>query len=125
MDLSPFFKSMIQQDTTAVVICDTAHRIIYMNPAAKDCYAKYGGGALVGKCLLDCHNQKSNEMIVKVVRWFAADSSHNRVHTFYNEKQAKDVYMIALRDDRGTLIGYYEKHEFRRPDDEPFYRLDG
>ena len=23
------------------------------------------------------------------------------------------VYMVALRDDSGTLIGYYEKHEYR------------
>ena len=25
----------------------------------------------------------------------------------------KDVYMIALRDDGGKLIGYHEKHEYR------------
>ena len=29
-----------------------------------------------------------------------------------NEKQNKDVYMVALRD-VGKLIGYYEKHEYR------------
>jgi hypothetical protein len=34
-------------------------------------------------------------------------------NTFYNEKQNKDVYMVALRDDTGELIGYYEKHEYR------------
>ena len=36
----------------------------------------------------------------------------NIVYTFHNEKQNKDVYMVALRDD-GELIGYYEKHEYR------------
>ena len=30
-----------------------------------------------------------------------------------DDKENKDVYMIALRDDDGTLIGYYEKHEYR------------
>ena len=43
---------------------------------------------------------------------FAADESHNIVYTFHNEKQNKDVYMVALRD-KGKLIGYYEKHEYR------------
>ncbi len=35
------------------------------------------------------------------------------VYTFRNEKEKKDVYMVALRDDDGGLIGYYEKHEYR------------
>lgn len=35
------------------------------------------------------------------------------IYTFYNEKQNKDVYMIALRDETNKLIGYYEKHEYR------------
>ena len=43
---------------------------------------------------------------------FASDESHNIVYTFHNEKQNKDVYMVALRED-GRLIGYYEKHEYR------------
>lgn len=52
------------------------------------------------------------EKIKQVVEWFATDESHNLVYTFHNEKQNKDVYMVALRDN-GKLIGYYEKHEFR------------
>ena len=32
------------------------------------------------------------------------------------EKENKDVYMVALRDDSGALIGYYEKHEYRNPE---------
>ena len=30
-----------------------------------------------------------------------------------DDEENKDVYMVALRDDDGTLIGYYEKHEYR------------
>ena len=41
-----------------------------------------------------------------------ANESHNIVYIFHNEKQNKDVYMVALRDE-GKLIGYYEKHEYR------------
>lgn len=46
---------------------------------------------------------------------------HNRMYTFYNEKENKDVYMVALRDEQGELIGYYEKHEYRnREQGEPY-----
>ena len=50
------------------------------------------------------------------------DESHNIVYTFHNEKQNKDVYMVALRDD-GKLIGYYEKHEYRNTETMKQYEL--
>ena len=74
--------------------------------------AKPGGDKLIGKSLLDCHNTESRDKILQVVDWFAADESHNIVYTFHNEKQNKDVYMVALKDE-GKLIGYYEKLEYR------------
>ena len=121
-NLSTYFKSILEQDTAAVVICNLQHEIIYMNPAAVTNYAKWGGDRLIGKSLLDCHNHESVESIKKVVEWFAADESHNIVYTFHNEKQNKDVYMVALRDN-GRLIGYYEKHEYRNPETMKRYDL--
>ena len=112
-DLSKYFKSIIDQDRCAVVICNLAHGIIYMNPAAVERYAKRGGDALVGQNLLSCHSPQSAEQIKKVVAWFGESPAHNIIHTFRNEKENKDVYMVALRDEDGTLIGYYEKHEYR------------
>lgn len=123
MEISVFFKSIIDQDTSAVVICDTEHKIIYMNPTACKRYSKRGGASLVGKSLLDCHNADSNNNIIRVTDWFKADKSHNIVHTYYNEKENKDVYMVALRDENDDLIGYYEKHEYRSRDSEPFYNI--
>lgn len=124
MELSPFFKSVLEQDRASVVICDLQHTIIYMNPAAVANYAKRGGAALVGRCLLDCHNAQSGTMINRVVAWFGVRKENNLVHTFYNVKQNKDVYMVALRDDAGTLIGYYEKHEYRDRETMPLYQMD-
>lgn len=111
MNLEPYFKSVLEQDRAAVVICDLTHTIIYVNPAARERYKKHG--ELLGKSLLDCHNAHSNELILRVLEWFAADKSHNIVYTFHNEKENRDVYMVALRNERGKLIGYYEKHEYR------------
>ena len=55
MELGAYFKSIIDQDRAAVVICSLDHKIIYMNPAAAANYHKYGGAELLGKSLLDCH----------------------------------------------------------------------
>lgn len=107
-----YFKSIIEQDEAAVVICNLKHEIIYMNPAAVKSYAKRGGEKLLGRSLLACHNEESVQKIQQVVEWFLADKNHNMIYTGYNEKQNKDIYMVALRDG-DTLIGYYEKHEFR------------
>ena len=133
-DLNAYFKSVIDQDREAVVICDLDHTILYMNPAAVVDYGKYGGAAVVdygkyggaallGKSLLNCHNPHSVEAIRKVVEWFAADASHNIVYTYYNPKHVRDVYMVALRDEDGTLIGYYEKHDSRKAETMKQYDL--
>ena len=98
MELNAYFKSLVDQDRAAVVICDLEHTIIYMNPAAIASYAKHGGAALLGKSVLTCHNPQSRQTIQRVIDWFAADKNHNLVYTYHNVKQNKDVYMVALRD---------------------------
>lgn len=122
-DLNAYFKSIIDQDREAVVICDLDHTILYMNPAAVVDYKKYGGASLLGKSLLNCHNPHSVEAIRKVVEWFAADASHNIVYTYHSAKHDRDVYMVALRDASGTLIGYYEKHDSRKAETMKQYDL--
>lgn len=107
MELSVFFKSVLEQDRAPIVICDLEHTIIYMNPSAVKRY-----GDLSGKSLRACHNEKSNEIIDRVIARFSESEENNIVFTYHNEKENKDVYMVALRDG-GKLIGYYEKHEYR------------
>ncbi len=117
-----YFKSIIEQDRSPIVICNLQHEIIYMNPAAVKRYEKRGGKNLIGQNLLDCHNEESKEKVKQVVDWFAASSENNLVYTFYNETENKDVYMSALREE-GKLIGYYEKHEFRNRETMKFYDM--
>ena len=114
-------KSVLEQDRASIVLCDLNHTIVYMNPSAKVRYEKRGGAELVGKSLLDCHNEKSCEMIEKIVSWFAESSANNMIYTYHNEKENKDVYMVALRDNTGNLIGYYEKHEIRNRETSKMY----
>ena len=123
IDLNQVYKSVLEADSAAVVICDLEHKMIYMNPAAIKRYEKWGGAALLGRSLLDCHNEKSRELICKVVEWFQASKDNNLVYTSYNEKENKDVYMVALRDDSGELIAYYEKHEYRNRETMKMYDM--
>lgn len=124
IDLNQVYKSVLEADRAAVVICDLDDRIIYMNPAAIRRYEKWGGGALLGKSLLDCHNENSGKMIHKMVEWFRASKDNNLVYFSYNEKENKDVYMVALRDEDGELIAYYEKHEYRNRETMKMYDME-
>lgn len=120
-ELYPYFRGLLEADASAVVICSLEHEIIYMNPTAIERYAKWGGEALLGKSLLDCHGPGSGEAIQKIVDWFRKSRQNNVIYTSYNEKENKDVYMVALRDGDGGLIGYYEKHAHRNRETKDFY----
>lgn len=121
--LYPYLKSIIDTDRSAVVVCNLQHKIIYMNPAAAERYKKRGGAELLGKSLLDCHTPASRERIEQVLSWFRESDTHNIIYTFYNEKENKDVYMVALRDTDNCLIGYYEKHEYRNRETDSLYHF--
>ena len=117
--LHQLFKSILEQDTAPVVVCDLQSYIVYMNPAAIRQYH----GDLTGRNLKACHNRESNEKIDRVLEWFYESKEHNIVFTYYDAKKNKDVYMVALRDNGGNLIGYYEKHEYRTPESKSPYQL--
>ena len=104
--LNKLFKSILEQDTAPIVVCDMDSIIVYMNPSAIERYHK----DLTGSNLKDCHNTKSNEMIEKVLAWFGESHDNNIIYTYHNDKENKDVYMVAIRDYDKNLIGYYEKH---------------
>ncbi|MEE1187128.1 MAG: PAS domain-containing protein [Acutalibacteraceae bacterium] len=119
MNLSAFFKSVIDADTKSVVICDLEHIVVYMNPAALSRYKI----DLTGKSIKSCHNADSNEKIDRVVAWFLQSKDNNIVYIAHKDKDNRDVYMIALRDDEGELIGYYEKHEYKNKETKKMYDI--
>lgn len=119
MNISSFFKGVIDSDTAPVVICDLEHTVVYMNPVAISRYRT----DLTGKSLKACHNAESGAKIDRVVAWFAKSKDNNIVYTSRNDKENKDVYMVALRDATGELIGYYEKHEYRNQETAELYKM--
>ncbi len=119
MNLNSFFKSIIDADSAPVVICDLEHTVKYMNPSA---VARYKVD-ITGKSIKSCHNAESNEKIDRVVAWFSKNRENNIVYISHNDKENRDVYMVALRNDNGELIGYYEKHEYRNKETAELYYM--
>lgn len=118
-NMEQYFKSIIDQDTAPIVVCDLDSTIIYMNTASIKRYH----GDLTGRNLKTCHNEDSNAKIDRVLEWFTKSKNNNIVYTSRNDKENKDVYMVALRDENGALMGYYEKHEYRNRETVELYDI--
>ena len=119
MNINTFFKSVIDADKAPVVICDLEHTVVYMNPASVRHYRI----SIIGKNIKSCHNAESNEKIDRVVAWFKESKENNVVYISHKDKDNRDVYMVALRDDDGQLICYYEKHEYRNKETAELYAM--
>lgn len=91
-----------------LVFVDTDHIIRFMNKSAIENYSKWGGEELIGKSLLDCHNETSCANIHEV---FAA-MLNGEDERFISENQRRRVYMRAVRAEDGALLGYYERYEW-------------
>ncbi len=88
-----------------VVFVDTGHVIRYMNKAAVAHYDD--GAALLGRSVLDCHNANSQRQIIEILA--AMQTGENERLITDNEKER--IFMRAVRDANGALLGYYERYE--------------
>jgi DUF438 domain-containing protein len=88
-----------------VLFADTGHTTRYMNKAAIAHYKE--GTALIGRSLFDCHNERSQAVMREVL--IALQSGEEERLITDNAKHR--IYMRAVRDDEGRLLGYYERYE--------------
>lgn len=88
-----------------VVFVDTDHIIRYMNKAAIADFEE--GAALIGRSVLDCHNKNSQRQIIEILAAMRTGEDERLITD--NEKQR--IFMRAVRDPNGTLLGYYERYE--------------
>lgn len=88
-----------------VLFADTDHITRYMNKAALEHYDE--GAALIGRSLFDCHNDESNRVIREV---FAA-MQQGETERLITDNEKYRIFMRAVRDQDGTLLGYYERYE--------------
>ena len=88
-----------------VVFVDTDHRIQYMNKPARRHYSKWGD--VIGKSIFDCHNPESGKTIREVFARFAEGTREVMI----TDSPKHRVYMRAVRDEEGKVIGYYERYD--------------
>lgn len=88
-----------------LLFADTEHIIRYMNKAAIVYYSE--GESLLGRSLLDCHNEQSQRQIIEILD--AMQSGEEERLITDNEKHR--IYMRAVRGPDGQVLGYYERYE--------------
>ena len=78
-----------------------------MNTAAIRHYS--GGKDLLGTSIFDCHNEDSN----KVIREVFEKMLNGLTEELISKEENKKVFMRAVRDEQKTLMGYYERYEYK------------
>jgi PAS domain-containing protein len=89
-----------------VLFADTEHVTRYMNKAAIAHYEE--GEALIGRSLLDCHNENSQQMMIDILAAMQTEDLDERLIT---DDAKYRIYMRAVRDAGGQVLGYYERYE--------------
>jgi DUF438 domain-containing protein len=88
-----------------VVFVDTTHTVRYINKAAERHYEE--GRTLLGRSIMACHNAASNAVIREVFAALQAGEDERLI----TDSPKHRIYMRAVRDADGALMGYYERYE--------------
>jgi DUF438 domain-containing protein len=88
-----------------ILFADSDHVTRYMNKAAITYYT--GDESLIGRSLLDCHNEQSQKMMIEIL----AAMHKGEEERLITDDEKHRVYMRAVRDAEGQLLGYYERYE--------------
>ena len=124
MEIDKYLRAFVETDMNQIVICDTNHIIVYMNKVAIEKFSDLGGADLIGKSLMQYLCVETQSRIEAIVSWFSESPDNNWVYTYRNEASQTDMYAVALRDENGNLIGYYEKRRSTFPETEELYHMD-
>lgn len=103
------YKELLDSLVDPIVMADTDHVMVYMNKAAEKQFEKWGGKKLLGKSVFDCHNDKSCDMIREILSKMQGGLDEKMI----TDNEKKRVFMRAVRDETGQVIGYYERYEYK------------
>jgi PAS domain-containing protein len=88
-----------------MLFADTEYIIRYMNKAAVVYYSE--GESLLGRSLLDCHNEQSQQQIIEILAAMQAGEEERLI----TDNEDHRIYMRAVRGTDGRVLGYYERYE--------------
>ena len=101
----PLAAALLDSLKDPFLFADTDHVIRYMNKAAIAHYKE--GAALLGRSVLDCHNEDSRRQMREIL----AAMQHGEEERIITDNEKHRIFMRAVRDDAGRLLGYYERYE--------------
>lgn len=93
-----YFKDL----NVALTICDENGVIVYMNEKSALTFQKYGGLALIGKNVLDCHPEPAKGMLAKMMLTHEPNS-----YTIEKNGIKKLIYQVP-RFENNVFKGYME-----------------
>lgn len=100
-----FFATLLDSLKDPFLFVDTRHTIRYMNKAAAAHYKE--GVALLGRSIMDCHNADSQRQMRDIFAAFEAGAEERLI----TDNAKHRIFMRAVRDPAGRLLGYYERYE--------------
>ncbi|MBR0511140.1 MAG: hypothetical protein IJJ81_01025 [Ruminococcus sp.] len=122
MDLTDFFKGIVDSEEGPIVICNLDYRIVYVNPKADVYYEPVK--PLAGKLLATLMDEEMMSKVVMSVEWFKEDVKNNKVFALHDKVNNMDMYILAIRNSKNELIGFYGRREDRTPDQGKEFDLD-
>jgi nitrogen-specific signal transduction histidine kinase len=102
--------SLLNSIREPILFADKNHITQFMNQAAVDHYSE--GIQLMNKSLLKCHNEESCKAMIEILQKMENGLTEELISSGNNG----DIYMRAVRDSSGNLIGYYERYANYTPD---------
>ena len=89
-----------------IVFVDNDHIIRYLNAKAEvRYYQERGYSDLIGKPLLNCHNDESQRKIIKLYERLAQGEDEI---SWEDPRKLERFTLVAVRDDHHQIVGYYE-----------------
>lgn len=96
----------------AITVCSADGTILYMNDKAITTFAKHGN--LIGKNLMDCHNERSKSIIKHLL-----ETGGKNAYTIEKNGIRKMIYQTAWREN-GQVAGLVEI-SMEIPEEMPHY----
>jgi len=100
-----FMAAILDSLKVPVLFADTEHITRYMNKAAIAHYDE--GESLLGRSLLDCHNEQSQQQMIEILAAMQAGEEERLI----TDDEKHRIYMRAVRGADGQVLGYYERYE--------------
>ena len=100
-----FYESLLNSVIDPILVADTKHIVQYMNKAAINHYEE--GESLMGSNLLLCHIEESQKMMIDILE----EMQNGLDEKLITDNEKHRIFMRAVRDENGELIGYFERYE--------------